>query len=138
LFEEDKVGVIKFYLPGNKYKIEKCPKAKHVITKVELTTTIDDTKPNDQKGKFTGPFPLENWIRDDAFSDIDLDTGIVYQPASLDYARTQAWLVNMNSHEPPGLKQFWYKVTATACAKNDEGTHDTWVTDPRGDNEGHN
>jgi hypothetical protein len=136
LFEAGKVGLIKFYLPGNKYKIEKCSKAENVITKIELTTYVDATKPNAAKGVFTGPFPLPDWLRDDAFSNVKLDSGIVYEAPSLDDARTQVWLVNMNSHEEPDVvKNFWYKVTATACEEED-GIHATWVTDPRGENEG--
>ena len=101
-----------------------------------MTTTIDANKPNEEKGDFNGPFPLADWLKDDAFSDVDLDTGIVYQAPSLADARTQVWLVNMNSHEEPDVvKHFWYKVTATACEEKD-GVRATWVTDPRGDNEG--
>jgi len=132
LFEEDKVGLIKFYLPGSKYKVENCTKAKAVITRIELTTTVKSGSTNDEKGDFS--VPLDDWIKDYAFPAVDTATGVVYD-ADVSYARTQAWLVNMNSHNAKdGDKEFWYRVTATDCDNHEL----TWVTDPRGDNKGSN
>ena len=87
----------------------------------------------DTKGNY-GVNP-EPWLKDDAFPGAKTD-GEVYN-VPVDSARTQAWLVNMNSHVATGTpKPFWYKVTATACEQNKDGTRDTWITDPRADNEG--
>lgn len=145
-FEKDKVGLIKFFLQGSSTINRKCPKANSVITKIELTAKgiapksdpdPDDVNPEAEKGDFTGNLP--DWVRDDAFSGVDLSTGIVYQATTLNDARTQELLVNMNSHNASeGVKSFWYKVTATACIENKDGTRDIWVSDPRGDNEGLN
>lgn len=133
LFEEDKIGVIKFYLTGSRIKSGKCPKADAVITKVELTATVDSSIADEAKGDFT-VFPIDPWLKNDAFADVDLDDGIVYEAAA-SIARTQAWIVNLNSHDADdGEKQFWYKVTATACGDSPR----TWVIDPRGDNKGSN
>jgi len=127
LFEEDKIGLIKFYLPGSFNKVKDCDKAQSVITQVKLTTTGTDSK-----GDFT-VFPLDDWIKNDAFPGVDVNDGIIYQETK-DVARTQVWLVNMNSHPASeGHKQFWYEVTATDCASGE-----TWVTDPRGENTGMN
>jgi hypothetical protein len=135
VFEEDKVGLIKFYLPGFKYKVRNCKNTDTVITKIELTTTPMEGQELEDKGVFDGDLP--DWIKDKAFPDVNTETGVVYE-ASLDDALTQVWLINMNSHDfDDGLKRFWYKVTATACEDDDgDGVHETWVTDPRGENEG--
>jgi hypothetical protein len=136
VFKEDKIGLIRFYLNGsNKYKVNKCPPdgtASKVITEIQLTAEGEGGDPQAVKGDFT-VFPLPSWIENDAFPNVKLNTGIVYQAALAD-ARTQAWLINMNSHDAGTIKSFWYKVTATDCAN----PANTWVTDPRGDNEGIN
>jgi hypothetical protein len=137
VFEEDKIGLVRFYLSGsNKHKANKCPPdgdASKVITKIQLTATGEGGDPQAVKGDFT-VFPLPPWVENDAFPNVVLGTGIVYQAALAD-ARTQAWLINMNSHDASaGVFSFWYKVTATDCAN----LANTWVTDPRGDNEGIN
>lgn len=136
-FAEDRVGLIRFYLKGNKNKIRNCDNSSvdAVITRIELTTTGESDLPDDEKGDYSvDPDP---WLREDAFPGVQTD-GVVYEelPAN---ARTQAWLVNLNSHDASeGPKPFWYKITATACEENDDGTRDTWITDPRGDNRGTN
>jgi hypothetical protein len=136
VFEEDKIGLVRFYLKGsNKHKANKCPpdgSASKVITKIQLTATGAGGDAQAVKGDFT-VFPLPPWVENDAFPKVNLNTGIVYQAALAD-ARTQAWLINMNSHDAGAIKSFWYKVTATDCAN----PATTWVTDPRGDNEGLN
>jgi hypothetical protein len=132
LFEEDKTGVIKFYLSGSRINAKRCPKAEAVITKIELSTTAEGSVTDGSKGDFSPP--LAAWIKNYAFADVDLYTGVVYE-ASVNVARSQAWLINLNSHDASeGEKEFWYRVTATACG--DSPT--TWVTDPRGNNEGMN
>jgi hypothetical protein len=127
-FPEDKIGLIKFYLDGSKFKNKGCDKDKEVITKIELTTTgIDD------KGTFGNP--LDPWIRNDAFPGVNLLTGIVYEalPAN---GRTQVFLANMNSNDASDdPKIFWYRVTVSACPEESGGP---WVTDPRGVNKGTN
>lgn len=132
LFEEDKTGVIKFYLSGSRINSKKCPKANAVITKIELTTTVDETVGDDSKGEFSGN--LDPWIKNFAFPDVNEVTGVVYE-APMAIARSQAWLINLNSHDASeGEKHFWYRVTATSCDESPT----TWVTDPRGDNKGSN
>jgi hypothetical protein len=136
VFEEDKIGLVRFYLKGsNKHKANKCPpdgNASEVITKIQLTATGTGGDPQAVKGDFA-VFPLPPWVENDAFPTVNLNTGIVYE-ATLADARTQAWLINMNSHDAGTIKSFWYQVTATDCAN----LANTWVTDPRGDNEGLN
>jgi len=137
LFEEDEIGFIKFYLAGSRNKIKRCSddtgEVKAVITKIELTASSDGDDPEAVKGEFTGNLP--DWVKQDAFPDVDQVSGIVYE-ADWDKASTQAWLVNLNSHKAAdGVFPFWYKVTASDC---DEDSETTWVTDPRGDNEGIN
>ena len=139
LFERGKLGRILFHLPGSKNQNKYCPDADHVITKIEATAYSTDAT----KGDFTGPFPLPGWLKENAFPDIDLDTGIVYEAGSLNVARSQEWITNLNDHENPieeadVIKSFWYRVTVTACNANQDGTHTAWVSDPRGDNEGKN
>jgi hypothetical protein len=140
VFETNKVGQIKFYLPGSQYEMKKCDgtkkRAGKVITKVELADESLDDDPT--KGDFGGPFPLDNWLKYDAFPAVDLDDGIVYE-APWNKAATQVFLENLNSHKAgDGIKSFWYRVTVTDCDEYDEGMRYTWVTDPRGDNKGLN
>jgi len=136
MFEEDKIGLIQFYLPGSKKKIKSCDNANRVITKIALTTHGEGGGSDQTKGNFAGPFPLDGWLKNNAFPDVDLNTGIVYQAASLDDAKTQVWLTNWNSHDfDGGEKQFWYQVTVSDCEKTGS-TFKTWVTDPRVDNQG--
>lgn len=136
LFEEDMVGLMKFHLPGAKDKRQKCDKAKNVITRIELATTVLPSTPtqpntNREKGDFNDS-PLDPWIKASAFQGVNLNTGVVYEEA-LENAETQAWIVNMNSHKAAeGEKEFWYKVTVESC----DGKSGPWVTDPRGDNKG--
>jgi len=136
-FAEDRVGLIRFYMKGNKNKIRTCADSsvKAVITRIELTTTGENDLPDDEKGNYS-VYP-DAWLREDAFPAVQAD-GVVYEEL-LANARTQAWLVNLNSHDASdGAKQFWYRITAKACAKNSNGMYDVWITDPRGDNRGTN
>jgi hypothetical protein len=140
LFEQDTLVYIVFRLPGPRNEIKYCPDAKNVITKIEVTATAADEGTNVSKGDFTGPFPLTGWLVENAFPAVDPDTGIIYE-ASFDVARTQESVTNMNDHDnstedPDVVKSFWYRVTVTACAENKDRTRTTWVSDPRGDNEG--
>ena len=142
LFDHDTLGYIVFHLPGSKNKIKYCPDAEYVITKIEVTATAAGVGNNDSKGDFTGPFPLTGWLVDNAFPAVNPTTGIIYE-ATWDVARSQEWVTNLNDHDNSKedidvTNSFWYRITVTACAKNDEGTHTTWVSDPRGDNEGRN
>lgn len=136
LFRRGELSNIVFHLNGSRNEGKSCSdsKNKNVITKIELTATSAGKDTKDDKGDFDRTPPLPAWLKD-AFPAINLDTGIVFE-ASLDVARTQAWVLNLNNHEnqpgePTVIKSFWYKVTVTAC----DGSA-TWVSDPRGDNEG--
>ena len=142
LFEKNKVGQIKFYLPGSAFELRKCsgttPKAKNVITRIELAVIEKEADeyydPDGSKGDFTKT-PLADWIKYDAFSAVNLANGIVYD-APWDKAASQVYLENLNSHNAElGVFPFWYRVTVTSCEGGD-GVHETWVTDPRGDNKG--
>lgn len=142
LFERYTLGHIVFHLPGSKTKAKSCPEAEYVITKIEVTPTPAGGSINNSKGNFNGSFPLTGWIVDNAFPAVNPDTGIIHE-ASVDVARSQEWVTNLNDHDNSTLAtnvihSFWYRVTVTACAENEDGTHTTWVTDPRGDNEGRN
>lgn len=144
LFEKNKVGQIKFYLPGSAFELRKCsgttPKAKNVITRIELAVIEKEADeyydPDGSKGDFTKT-PLAPWIKYDAFSAVILETGYVYD-GPWDKAATQVYLENLNSHNNADLGElpFWYRVTVTACEAGEDGKHQTWVTDPRGDNKG--
>ena len=141
LFQRGELGHIVFHLPGSKNRVKYCSNANNVITKIEVTATGADEGTSVNKGDFNGPFPLPPWLQENAFPTLDLDTGIVYKAPSLDVARTQEWVTNLNNHANPENEEdvtnrFWYRVTVTACAENEEGTHTIWVSDPRGDNEG--
>ena len=137
LFGEKQRGKITFYLPGYKIKNDQCPQAKNVITKIELTTN-EDTK---KKGNFKIDPKLDDWVKMYAFEDVDPVTGIVYE-AQWDEAWAQTTLFNKNDHkhEIEGEENelsFWYRVTVTSCPKeNHPSETETWVVDPRGDNEG--
>ena len=139
LFGEKQRGKITFYLPGYKIKNDQCPQAKNVITRIELTTTaLED---NQAKGNFDRTLKLDPWVKMNAFDDVDLATGIVYD-ALWDEAWAQTTLFNLNNHthEIEGDENelsFWYKVTVTSCPKENHPSK-TWVVDPRGDNEGLN
>ena len=142
LFERDTLVHIIFRLPGPRDQVKYCPDAKNVITKIEVTAKAAAAGANDSKGDFTGPFPLKGWLVDNAFPAVDPDTGIIFK-ASLGVARTQELVTNLNDHDnrtedPDVVNEFWYRITVTACAENKDGTHSTWVSDPRGDNEGKN
>ena len=131
LFEETKIGVIKFYLTGSKNKVRTCDdnNVDAVITSIHLTTKGVNDSPDDEKGDYNAT--LDPWLEEFAFPGVKPD-GEVYL-ADVEDARTQAWIVNMNSHlSEDGLKRFWYKVTATDCGDKKI----TYVTDPRADNEG--
>ena len=145
LFEEKTIGQIRFYLPGSQNEFKTCEDTENVITKIELTTYGADDSNEAKKGVFIeslGEKKLHPWLKKYAFPSVDLNTGIVFE-ASVETANAMVWLNNQNSqsHEDEGdddKLSFWYRVTVTACTKNDEGKHATWVTEPRGDNEGKN
>lgn len=137
LFERDTLVRIVFHLPGSKNQVKYCPEAKNVITKIEVTATAAKGSATDDKGDFNGSASLPAWLKENAFPEIDLETGVIYAAESWKTARTQEWITNLNDHLSPSnvpdiIHSFWYKITVTAC--DDTGT--TWVSDPRGDNEG--
>ena len=133
LFGKNQRGSITFYLPGYKKDNAQCPEAKNVITRIELTTKAEDDCPI--KGDFDRTLKLDPWVKN-AFSHVELDTGIVYE-AQWDEAWAQTTLFNLNNHkhEIEGVRSFWYRVTVKSCPKK-EHPSETWVVDPRGDNEG--
>jgi hypothetical protein len=133
LFEEDEVGFIRFYLSGSE-KMNGCNDegTDKVITQIKLSTTGSSDDSNSVRDKGNFDVQLASWLKITAFSDVDSE-GIVYE-RSKDDAKTWVQLINWNSQKiEEGEKQFWYKVTVTSC----DGLQ-TWVTDPRGDNEGRN
>ena len=131
LFTANTVGVINFYLLGARKKT-KCSVSegvKHVITKIELSTTpkVDDYS----KGEFGKE--VDAWLTESAFDNVN-EFGAVYE-ANWDTGRTSVALTNWNRHvsaagEP--VKSFWYRVTVKECAE----PHKETIFDPRGDNEG--
>ena len=126
-FPENTVGLIKFFLPQGRNSAKTCADGvRNVITKIQLTASG-----NASKGDYT-VFPLPDWVKDEAFSSVDLNTGIVYSKP-VGEAANQVWLLNANANDPKnGDKTFWYRVTATDCTN----PANTWVTDPRGRNGG--
>jgi len=139
LFGENQRGSITFYLPGYDEDNAQCPQAKNVITRIELTTkAMDDSQ---EKGDFNRTLKLDTWVKMNAFNDVDLDTGIVYD-AQWDEAWAQTTLFNLNNHKheiegDENELSFWYRVTVTSCPKKNHPSK-TWIADPRGDNEGLN
>jgi hypothetical protein len=133
-FPEDKVGLIKFYLPGSKKENRQCPGpggAGKVITEIKLTTTEDGGVADGSKGDFTAaPDP---WLKLDAFPNVQAD-GVVYS-ADTTTGQSHVWLTNSNSNDAAlGSKVFWYQVTVTKCSDPTV----KWTTDPRGVNTGLN
>ena len=133
LFDVDKLGIVDFYLPGSKRKTKTCDDSDKVISRIQLTTTKGEGGTADDKGDFT-ELPLPNWIKNDAFPDVDLATGLVYEadPSYTGKGRVRLVNLNRNSYVEDEVMQFWYRVTVTNC----EDATKTWTTDPRGDNEG--
>ena len=140
-FERNTLVHVIFHLPGSKNQGKDCSETENVITKIEVTATAANEGTSVNKGDFDRSTPLPAWLKENAFPDINLDTGIIYQEKVLDVARSRQLVTNLNNHLNPSegtveVKSFWYKITVTACAENEDGTHRTWVSDPRGDNEG--
>lgn len=133
LFEEGKIGNIKFYLPGSEKLPKNCDKTNRVITRIQLTaTSMDGNSPEATKGDFDGS-ELPAWLKNEAFSSVNLKTGIAYEAIPASTGQSQVVLRNTNNHDfKEGPRQFWYKVTVSDCKDKDV----TWATDPRGDNEG--
>jgi hypothetical protein len=133
-FEVDTMGAIFFQVQGNPNSVN-CDyppgqPATHVITKIELTDKPKGGSPDSKKGDFEGPL-AETWLKQYAFPAVNQETGVLYE-VSKDDGLARIALVNQNSHPTEtDPKRFWYKVTVTGCAEGG-----TWVTDPRGDNNG--
>jgi hypothetical protein len=105
-----------------------------VITKIELATTeLKTEEKNNKRAKGDFTKEVDSWLKK-AFSSVDMQTGIIYEE-EWPLGWTQVVVENLNSHDAKkGMKSFWYQVTVTDCV--DE--KNTWITDPRGDNEGKN
>ncbi len=134
-FAADDAGIITFALIGQP-KPKACASAgiERVITKIELTDTDAGTGPSD-KGDFTaGSYPLPDEIRDDAFPELDIDTGVVYQAADVESGLNRIKLSDINSHDATlGVQHLWYRVTVSRCSDGK-----IWVADPRLENDGMN
>ena len=123
-------GQIRFYISGTNNHVKYCPDAKYVISSLELTATGKDDE--QQKGVFDLVERLPAWLKEQAFSNLNLDTGFV-EGGTGDKPSTQMIVTNLNRHKNENeTLQFWYKLTVTNC----EVPSNKWVTDPRGDNEG--
>jgi hypothetical protein len=133
-FLKNTVGHITFYLNGSRNVMKSCdqPGVERDNKKIELTATGDTDA---AKGVFNND-RRPDWLKYQAFLSLDLVTGVVYEAPTVQ-AYNKLTLTNNNStlyeEGEEGEKQFWYKVTVTSC----DGLQ-TWVTDPRGDNEGRN
>ena len=100
-----------------------------VITGIEVTDTPSTTNPTD-KGDFTGGLD-GSWLKKYAFPQADSE-GYIYKVSNKNKGLAEVTIVNMNSHPAAELgKSFWYRITVEDC---DSGA--TWITDPRGDNQG--
>jgi hypothetical protein len=126
-FDENTVGLMKFYLRGSKKKVETCSTgARNVITAIQISVTGSG-----EKGDFS-VLPLPEWIQLEAFPLLDRSTGLVYDKA-VDDGASQVWMLNANANDAAlGAREFWYRVTAKSCASPTQ----TWTSDPRGENEG--
>ena len=141
-FQECAVADITFRLQGPRDRMtcdNPTKPASRVITKIELTDKPDTGSGSPpQKGDFTGGL-ADSWLKTYAFPQVDTSDGVVYEVSDKNDGLARVTLVNMNSH-PLEMnqgqvvpKRFWYRITAEDCTSNR-----TWVTDPRGDNEGLN
>jgi len=129
-FAEDKVGLIRFYLPGSKKVERMCPGAGKVITRIELSTTEDGAVDDGEKGDFAGG--VDPWLKQYAFPAVNQADGVIYD-ADIATGLSRVHLTNLNSHDAAtGIETFWYQVTVTNCTDATK----KWVTDPRGDNTG--
>lgn len=130
-FANNEYGSIAFGLSGETdYK--KCgdPGTNWVITKIEATD--QGNLSGDTKGTDWGT-PLESWIKDSFFPLDDPVKGVLYE-ATLDNAQTTAGLFNKNINS--GEEDLWYKITATKCDAELDGSHKTNQSDPRVENDG--
>jgi hypothetical protein len=139
-FDVNTVGIITFYLPGPPDRltcvnpVDPGKVAKKVITKIELTDKPLDGGATAPKGDFKGGL-ADTWLKKYAFPQVDQATGVLYD-VDVNDGLARITLVNLNSHpfQSSVTKPFWYRVTVTDC----EPPHNTWETDPRGDNKGLN
>ena len=137
-FEVDTVGAITFRVAGNPARLTcgdpanpSSQDADKVITRIEVTDRPSGSSGTSQKGDFSGPL-AGTWLKTYAFPQVDQNTGILYD-VPVNNGLTHLTLVNLNSHpQADGIKSFWYRVTVTDC---DDPTR-SWVSDPRGDNQG--
>ena len=137
-FGKNKLGFMVFSIKGIP-KGKKCADAgtNRVITKIELTATGDGGSNTAAKGDFSGTSalnPLPDWVMDDAFPKVKLDTGIVYSEADVNDGVTHVEVFNLNHNKfSDGIKSVWYRVTVTHCT---DPVNKNWRSDPRVDNEG--
>lgn len=136
-FGKNKTGNILFSIKGNP-KVKKCADSgtTRVITKIELTSkSIGNSTAI--KGDFSGidaGNPLPDWVRDKAFPELELNTGIAYFEADVNDGLTNVKLTNLNHNKfSDGIKSVWYRVTVTHCT---DPTNKNWRSDPRVDNRG--
>lgn len=135
-FERNTKGYMRFYIAGEKLSRNCDTGARRFISDIELASspaTSQDNSTANSKGDFTGG--VDPWLAQ-AFKSIDRNTGVIYQAEPENEFRwPQVIVENKNNHEATdGVMRFWYKVTVTDCDDNER----TWITDPRGDNEGKN
>ena len=100
-----------------------------VITKVEAAESgnLDTNKSTDWDKS------LSSWVRDDYFPMDDPDKGVLID-LEWDEARTIAGINNKN--ESAKEYDLWYRITATKCNAESDGTHNTNTSDPRIENDG--
>ncbi len=136
-FEKNKTGNILFSIKGNP-KVKKCADngTIRVITKIELTSKSSSNSIA-IKGDFSGinaGNPLPDWVKDKAFPELELNTGIAYFEADVNDGLTNVKLTNLNHNKfSDGIKSVWYRVTVTHCT---DPTNKNWRADPRVDNRG--
>jgi hypothetical protein len=134
-FAQDEVGTLTFTLQGAPGPKSCGPGAPNVITRIRLTDTdaSNGTSPS-EKGDFTSSYPLPEEIRDEAFPELTIADGVVYEASSLEFGLNEITISNINGHDASlGTVNFWYEVTVSRCS---DGA--VWATDPRGENEGMN
>jgi len=131
-FEKGQEGYIKFYIK-NADSGKTCEQgADEVITQVKVTSEeLVTNRGNENRSKGDFDAELAPWLKRNAFKFLNEDNGTIYD-VGLENGWTQVVIQNLNNNE--GLKHFWYQVTVTSC----DDPNKTWVTDPRGDNEGRN
>lgn len=113
-FAKGESGIITFGIKNSEVG-DSCPAydggASWVITKMELSGTGDSAT---EKGdNFGGDQTAQGWLQQ-AFPDVDLSDGVIFEAATLEEGRTSVSIIDANNQI--GRTFAYYQVTATKCS----------------------